>query len=127
FRYSFERAVQPAFFSRFQSRRARLHEVLRVKVRARRIGRAGGVHDRKLVLVKERLERSKARVQTEKSVQIDRRVTIQFGDCKYKPRTPAAALGLRNSNRRTHAVIIRFAEWHNDVQTIGRATLKQHD
>src|SRR5204863_922540 len=63
--------------------------------------------------MKERLERSKARVQTEKSVQVDRRIR-------------AAELGLRNSNRRTHAVIIRFAKGHNDVQAVRRAALKQH-
>src|SRR5437867_4072679 len=77
--------------------------------------------------MKERLERRKARVQSEESVQIDRRITIQLGVCKYKPRTPAATLWLRNRDARTHAVIIRFAEGHDDIQSVRRATLKKHD
>src|SRR6267143_1403132 len=73
-----------------------------------------GVHDGKLILVKERLEGREARVQTEKSVKVDRRIR-------------AAAIGLRNRDRRTHAIVIRFVEGHDDIQAIGRAALKQHD
>src|SRR6266567_8535368 len=96
-------------------------------MRARRIGRTSSVHDGQLILVKERLKGSEAGMQTKESVQVDRGISIQLGVCKYKPRTPAATLGLRNGNRRTQAIIIRFAEGHDDIQAVSRAALKQHD
>ena len=105
-RNGFERAVQPAVFRGLQARRAGFHEVLRVEVRACEIGRARRVHDGELVLVKERLERSKARMQAKKPGEVDGSITIQLGVCKYRPRTPAATLGLRNRNAGTHAVVI---------------------
>ena len=89
----FERAVQPAIFGGFQSRCAGFHEVLRVKMRARGIGRARGVHDGKLIFVKERLERREAGMQAKKSVEVDGRIR-------------ASALRLRNRNGRAHAVIV---------------------
>src|SRR5208282_5795577 len=38
-----------------------------------------------------------------------------------------AALGLRNRNAWPQAVIIRLAKWNHDIQTVGRAPLKQYD
>src|SRR5208337_2107629 len=61
-------AIQPSVLCRFDTRRARLHEILRVEVRAVGIGRTGGVHDRQLTLLPERLERRKRRVQAEEAV-----------------------------------------------------------
>src|SRR6266700_7996377 len=66
-------------------------------------------------------------MQAKKSDEVDGCITIQLGVCKYKPRTPAATLWLRNRDGRTHAVIIRFAEGNHDSQTVRRATLKKHD
>src|SRR6266849_8409042 len=83
-------------------------------MRARRIGRACRVDDRELVLVKQRLQRRKARVQAKKSVKVDRRVS-------------PAALGLRDRNRRTQPVVIWLAERRDDIQTICSAPLKQND
>src|SRR6266446_5036085 len=83
-------------------------------MRARWVRRTGGVHNRKLVLVKERLERREARVQSEESVQVDRRVR-------------AATLRLGNRNCGPHAVVIGLAKRHNNVQAVSRAALKQHD
>src|SRR6266478_7869886 len=85
------------------------------------------MHDGELILMKERLEWREARMQAKKSVEVDRCITIQLGICKYKPRTPAATLWLRNRDGRTHAVIIRFAKGHDDIQTVRRAALKKHD
>ena len=39
----------------------------------------------------------------------------------------AAALRFGNRDARPHAVIIRFAKGHDDVQTVRRAALKQYD
>src|SRR5260370_42702581 len=66
-------------------------------------------------------------MQTKKSVQVDRGISIQLWVCKYKPRTPAATFGLRNGNRRTQAIVIWFAERHDDIQAVSRAALKQPD
>src|SRR5260370_17043128 len=85
FRNRFQRAVQPAVFGRLQAWRARFHEVLRVEMRARRVGRTGGVHDRELVLVKERLKWREARMQTEKSSHVHPPITIQPALSMSKP------------------------------------------
>ena len=50
-------AVQPAIFGGFHAGRAGFHEILRVEMRARGIGRAGGVHDGEMTLLPQRLER----------------------------------------------------------------------
>src|SRR6266851_83258 len=84
------------------------------------------MHNGELILVKERLEWREARMQAKKSVEVDRRITTQLGVCKYKPRTPAATLWLRNRDGRTQAVIIRFAKGHHDIQSVRRAALKKH-
>src|SRR5207244_13268407 len=69
---------------------------------------------RSLILVEQRIERREARMQTEKSVEVDRRIG-------------AAALRLRNRDGWAHAVVIGFAKRHDDVQPIGRAALEEHD
>src|SRR5438445_6475798 len=74
-------------------------------MRARGIGRACGMHDGELILVEQRIERREARMQTEKSVEVDRRIG-------------AAALRLRNRDGWAHAVVIGFAKRHDDVQPI---------
>src|SRR5256884_3026292 len=53
-------------------------------------------------------------MQTEKSVEVDRRIG-------------AAALRLRNRDGWAHAIVIGFAKRHDDVQPIGRAALEEHD
>jgi len=120
-------AIQPTIFRGFQSRRARFHEVLRVKVRARRIGVNRRRARWQVGFCETTARAARAGVQSEKSVQVDRRITIQLGVCKDKPRTPAAALGLRNRNGRTQAIVIRFAKRHDDIQSVGCAALEQDD
>ena len=56
-----------------------LHVVLRVEVRARAVGRAGGVDDGELLRVPQRLERREPRVQAEEAVEIDRAVGARSG------------------------------------------------
>src|SRR6516165_3560652 len=65
-----QRAVEPAIAGRLRSRSARLHVVLRVEMRARRIGGAGRVDDGQMAGVIERLERLQRWMQAEKSVEI---------------------------------------------------------
>ena len=109
-----QRAIQPPIFRGFYAGRARFHEILRVEMRPRGIGRTDSVHDRKLVLVEQRLQRSEAGMQAEKSVQVDRCVR-------------SATPGLRNRNAWPQAVVIRLAERNHDIQAIRRAALKQYD
>ena len=108
------RAIEPAVFGGFDAGRAGLHEILRVEMRARGIGRAGGVNDGELVFVKERLEWREAGVQAEEAVEIDRGVG-------------AAAAWLRNGDGWAQAVIVWFGEWDDDVEAVGGAALEEDD
>ena len=109
-----QRAVEPPVVRGFHARSARLHVILRVEMRTRRIGRADGLHDRELTILKERLQRREARMKTEETVEV-----------KCSVRTAAARL--RNRDRRPQMVVIRLSEWNDDVQAVHRAALKQHD
>ena len=66
-----EPARQPAVGRALHAGRAGLHVVLRVEVRARRVGRAAGVHDGQPARVPQRLERRQRRVQAEEAVEIE--------------------------------------------------------
>ena len=81
-----QRAIQPAVGGGLQAGRAGLHVILRIEVRARGIGRAGGVHDREMLLIPQRLQRRERRMQPEEAVEID-------GACR--PRRPPTAAGRR--------------------------------
>src|SRR6266446_4266045 len=71
------------------------------------------MHDRQLILSKQRLERREARMQPEITIQIDRRV---------RHATPR----LRNRNRRPQPVVVWLREGNYDVQAVGGAALEQH-
>ena len=103
-----QRAVQPSVLGDLHARRARFHEILRVEVRARRVGRPGGMHNRQVLLFPQRLKCRHRRMQPKETVQIEHRF-------------------LRNIDRWPHRVVRRLAVRHNNVQTIGRAALKDHD
>ena len=75
-----ERPVQPAVFGRFHAGRAGFHVVLRIEVRARGVGRAGGVNDRQVALLPQRLEGRERWVQPEESVEIEDRVARNLMD-----------------------------------------------
>ena len=64
------RFIQP-IVGGLQTGRARFHVVLRVEVRARRIGRPHRVHNRQVLLVEQRLQRRQRRVQAEEAIQVD--------------------------------------------------------
>ena len=98
----------------FQPRRARFHVVLRVEVRARGVGRAGGIHDGQVPPVEQRLERRERRVQAEEAIQIDGGVFALV----------AAADGPRHGDGGPQIVVGLLAVRHHDVQAVGRAALE---
>ena len=114
FRNIFESAVEPTVVGGLESGRARFHEILRVEMRASGIGRASRVYDSEFVSVKERREGGQAWMQSEKAVKV-------HGAIRF------AAARFRDRNGRTQAVIILFAEGNDDVESVGRAALKQYD
>ena len=65
------------------------------------------MNDREMTLVIQWLERRKRWVQTEETIEVQH-------------------ILLLDRNRRPHRVIVLFLERHNDVQPVGRSTLKQH-
>ena len=107
-------AIEPAVVRRFYAGRAGLHEILRVKMRARGVGRTCRMNDRELAVVEERAERREARMQAEEAVEID-------------GRSFHAVARLRNRDRRANAVIVFFAERHDGVQAVGGAALEKDD
>ena len=103
-----ERAIQPSIFGDLHARCAGFHKILCIEVGARRVGRAGRMHNGQMLLLPERLERSEGWMQSEESVEIDHRLS-------------------RNVDAGPHRVILRFGMRYNDVQSIGGATLENHD
>lgn len=75
-------------------------------MRAGHIGRPGSMHDRKMSMIIEGLQRSHRRMQAEKAVQIQNFL---------RP----------DSDGGTHGVVVLFAVRDDDVQPVGRAPLKQ--
>src|SRR5581483_1235830 len=78
------------------------------EVRTRLIGGARGMNNRKVLLVPDGLQRRHRGMQPEETIEI-------------KNRAPG------NVDRGTHRVIRLFAVWDYDVQSVGRAALKDHD
>src|ERR1700747_3404214 len=72
------------------------------------------MNDSELIFVKERLERCEARMQTKKSVEVDRGVA-------------SATFRLRNRDAGAHTVVALLAKGHNDVQPVGGPALEKHD
>jgi Protein of unknown function (DUF1800) len=107
FVFGLQCAIQPSVFGRLDARRARLHIILRIEVRARHIRRARCMHNREMLPVPQRLQTRHRRMQSEKSIQIDN-------------------LLLRNSNRRPHLEIRRLGVWDDNIQPICRPALKDH-
>src|SRR5262249_20132195 len=100
-----ERAIQPSVVRCLQSRRSGLHEILRVKVRARWIWRTRRMHDGEMALLPQRHHGREAGMKPEEAIQIKHRRS-------------------RNIDRRTHRVVRRLAMRYYNVQSVGRAALK---
>ena len=69
-----QRAREKPVRGRLHSRRSRLHEVLRVEVRARRVGAARRVDEGGRAVLEEGEERRERRVEAEEAVEIERGV-----------------------------------------------------
>src|ERR1700733_8345134 len=102
-----DRAIEPSIFRDLHARRTGLHEILRVEVRARRVGRPSRVHNRQMPLLPERLKRCEGWMQSEESVEINDRLP-------------------RDVDAGPHRVILRFGVGHNDVQSMGGAAVEKH-
>ncbi len=107
--------IQPAVGRGLDAGRARFHVVLRVEVRARAVGRSGGMDDGETLRIPHRLEPGERRMQAEETVEVDDRLARR------------ALARLRNGNRRAHGVIIFLAVRHHDVEAVGRAALEDGD
>src|SRR6266403_2730908 len=103
-----QRAVEPAIGGGLQAGRTRLHEVLRVEMRARWIGGTHSVHDGEVMLVPQRQERRHGRVQSEEAVKVH-------------------YLVLRNIDAGAHRVIRPRAMRYDDIQYVRCAPLEDHD
>jgi hypothetical protein len=106
-------AIQPAVGRALRSGCAGLHVVLRVEVRSRAVRRSARVDDRERAVVPEALQRLQSRVQTEEAVEIDRAV---LGIARF-----------RNRDAGARAIVVRFAERHDDVEAVDRAALENRD
>ena len=109
-----QRAVHPAAGGGLQARRAGLHVVLRVEMRARGVGRAHRFDNRQVPLVEERLQRRKRRMQAEEAIEIDGRILALVAR-----RWPA-----RDGDGRAQIVVGLLAVRHHDVQAVGGAALE---
>src|SRR5262245_14592393 len=106
-----ERAIQPSIFGR-PAGCARFHRVLRLEVGTIAIRRPARVDDAELPAVPQRLQGLQRRMQREAAIEIDRAVVLTGrGDC----------------DRRSQFVIALLEVGHDDVQTVGGATLKDGD
>src|SRR3974390_47443 len=100
------RAIEPTVFRGFHTRCAGLHKILRIEVRACGIRRTCGVHDRKMLLLPQWLKRRHRRMQSEEAIKIDDLVA-------------------RNIDAGPHRIVRLLVIWHDDVEPVGRAALKQ--
>ena len=110
------RFIQPSCV-RLAAGRAGFHVVLRVEVRARRVGRTDRIDNRQMLLVEQRLERRERGMQSEEAVQVDRGVVVLAW----------VAGGPRDRDGRAQVVVGLLAVRHHDVQAVGRAALEDRD
>ena len=114
FGHRLQRAVEPAVVGGFHAGRAGLHEILRVEMRARGIGRADGLHDGELAVLEKRCS-----------------------GCRLgcRPKNPSRSMAASAPPRRgsgiamvgRKAIVVRLGERHDDVQAVHRAALEEHD
>ena len=110
-----DRAGEPAVGRALHAGRPALHVVLRVEVRARRVGRAAGVHDRERAALPERHERCEGRVKREEAVEIRRALAL-------------AAPGRLQADRRTHSGVAGISVGHHHAEPVhGSALEDRHE
>ena len=100
--------VQPAVFGGFEPRRARLHVILGVKVRAGRVRGSDCVNNREMLFLPQREECIHSGMQSEKPIQIE-------------------DLFPRNVNAGPHRVVRGLGVGNDDVEPVRRSALENHD
>src|SRR5262249_10027145 len=93
--------------------RGGFHEVLRVEVRPRAVGRSARMDDGELTRCPERLEGAEARVQAEEAVELERAVL--------------AIVRPRDRDARPRRVIRRIAVRDDEVEAVDGAALENRD
>jgi len=71
-------AIEPSIFSGLDTRSAGLHKILRIEVRAAWVGRSGGMHNRQLTLLPQRLKRRERRMQPEEAPEIEHSFCVEY-------------------------------------------------
>ena len=112
FGHGLQGAIEPAVVGGFAAGSSRFHEILRVEVGARGIGRADGLDDGELSVAEKRKHGGQAGMQTEEAVEIERGIS-------------AALAGVRDRDGGAHAIVIRFAEGDDYVEAVHGATLEE--
>src|ERR1700677_3371038 len=102
------RPVHRALFGCSHTARAGLHEILRVEVRTRGVGRTGGMNDGQMTLLPQRLKGRERRMESEESIEIKHRVA-------------------RNIDGRPHSVVGALVVGHDDVEAVGGTALEDND
>jgi hypothetical protein len=102
---------QPPVRRTLHARSARLHVVLRVEVRARRVRRPAGVHDGQPAFVPQRFQAAERRVQPEEAVEIER---------------APAARGAGNRNAAARRVVVGIAVRDDHAETVHGPALEDH-
>src|SRR5581483_9235695 len=106
--------VDPAIVCCFDPGRAGFHIVLRVEMRARRIGRASGMSDREVARLEERQHRREGGMQSEEAIQVQGALVARRG-------------GRRNGDCGPQLVVPLFAVRNRDIEPIGSAPQKYGD
>src|SRR5687768_8483086 len=113
-----EIAVEPSVGRALDVGGCRFHVVLRIEMRASRTGTADGMHRSKEAAIVQRLERRERRMQSEESIQVDRRVARDRA-CDTR--------GTRNGNGGPEGVVGLVSVRHDHVECVRRTALKEAD
>ncbi len=100
-----QRTIEPSIFGHFHAGRAGFHEILRIEMRARRVGRSGSVNNGEMALLPQRLKRRQRGMQSEEPIEIDHRFA-------------------RNVDAGPHRIILRLTVRDYDVEPVSRASLE---
>src|SRR4030095_11042030 len=109
-----DRGRQPAVGRALDPRCAALHVVLRVEVRARRVGRAARVNDGQRAALRERYERRERRVQREEAVEVEGALAL-------------AVLRRLEPDRGPHGGVAGIAVGHYHAEPVHGAALEDRD
>jgi len=109
----FSGRILPVSYTHLDVYKRQLHEVLRVEVRARRVGRPGSFHDRQLLFIPERLQGVELRMEGEEAIEVD------------AVRLALRVAGRRDADGGTQIGIVLVSEGRDDAQAVGRSALEK--